>query len=261
MFRLLTCMLVFGAGLALAQHPLSLPKVYLTQDGARAVTAVVKAKTDDRCLLMLTGPFGELDGLVLEARCDREDAQTTYLSMIRGRETKLFRTPGDGTGTLGSSAGKLQYSEPETNKLDLAALWAKHQAQVTSGQLAALSGFDRAAEVASQAKDLADAAEPLNRACGTKLVFTLDWSNAPDDIFKATQPQASCLKIIRSIQEMCEQWKVARTTIAQSLTEVRCTYGEDKPTFTLAGTIVTMTSAEWTVSLPGDFERWIKEAL
>ena len=95
--------LLLGSGIALAEHPLSNPKVYLSKEGFRAVVAQVKAPTPDRCVLMVSGPGGELDGLVLDCRAERLDSQFTYFIIRKGRERAALRTQGDGSAGVGRS--------------------------------------------------------------------------------------------------------------------------------------------------------------
>lgn len=251
--------LLLASGIALAEHPLSNPRVYLSQEGFRAVVAQVKAPTPDRCVLMVTGAGGELDGLVLDCRAERKDSQFTYFIIRRGRERAAMRTQGDGSAGVGSGAGPLQYSEADSKKENLEVLWAKHEAQ--AAQLAAITRFDRPAEAAATAREVTAATAPLNGECGTKLTFTLDWSAAPDEVFKDSQPQQGCLKAIALMKEMCQGWRVARSTFAEKLTEVRCTFGLREPAFTLSGGTLTIATNHLTVTMPGALEQYLKEAL
>lgn len=246
-----------AAGVALAQAPLTNPRVYLDKDGHRATVASVSG-TQDRCVLAIRGIAGELDGLVLDCRAERVEPQVTYFITRRGREERAMRTYGDGSAQLGLP-GAFTFSEAETKKEDLAALWSKHQAQ--AAQLAALAKFDRPGEVAAIAKEVNTAVEPLNRACGTQLAVTVDWSAAPDEVFKATRPQDGCLKVITVMQEWCGHWKVVRSTFTEKLATLRCTFGEEDPRFSLEGKSLVMSSNQLTVRLPGAFETWAKEAL
>jgi hypothetical protein len=254
--------LLLGSGAALAEHPLSDLKVYTSGENVRAVVALVKES--DKCVLMVTGTRTELNGLVLDCRAERMDAQTTYFVIRRGREERAMRTHGDGRAGLAGLPTPFQYSEVETKKENAEALWARHQAQLAAGQLAALTKFDRAAEVAEAAKELATAAEPLNRACGTKLAFKFDWSAASDEVFKSTRAHEGCLKLINTMQDMCGRWKVVRSTFLEKVGEVRCTYKTQpgrESVFTLEGKTLTLSSNEEMTSVPGEFEDWVQEAM
>ena len=257
MVRLLSFALLLGAGLAVAEHPLSDPKVYLTKEGIRAVVAQVKG-ADDKGVLLVSAPQSELDGLVLDCRVERLQYWVNYFVVRRGREFLAFQEDGPRKGSLGSTARGLEYSEPETKKVDLEALWARHGQQ--SGQLATFSRFDRAAEAAVGAKELATRVAPVNRACGTQLKFISDWSAASDEVFKSTDGHSDCIAAAEFMGHLCEQYRVVRLTFAQKLTEVRCTYAEGKQTFNLAGTTLTMTSNKRN-SLPEGLWDFLKEAL
>lgn len=249
--------LLLTSGLARAEHPLSNAKVYLGPEGLRVVVAMVKG---DQCVLQVLGAQGPFDGLVLDCTAVREDVQTKHFITVRGRRQLAFKTDGQGRAGLSEATGLLTFSDADSKKENLEALWAKHQAQ--TAQLAAVAKFDRPAEAAAAAKRVKDATEPLNRACGTNLTFTLDWSAASDEVFKSTRPEDGCLKVITSMTEMCGRWKVARSTFGEKLAEVRCTFAEGRdPVTTLEGKTVTMGSNHLTVSLPGAFDKWLVEVL
>jgi hypothetical protein len=249
--------LLLASGLALAEHPLSNAKVYVGSEGLRVVVATVKG---DACVLQVTGlPGGLYDGLVQDCTVEHADLQMRHFVTIHGRKKLALKTDGQGAG-LTENLGALSFSEAESKKENLEALWAKHQAQ--AAQLAAIVKFDRAAEAAESAKKVKDAAEPMNRTCGTNLALTLDWSGAPDEKFKLTRPEDSCLKIIESMTDMCRRWKIVRSTFAEKLTEVRCTYSDaHDPVMSIEGKVVTMGSNEWAVTLPGAFDQFLKEVL
>lgn len=256
--RSLAFALLLGSAAAEAAHPLSNAKVYVTRDGWRAVTA---SAGGERCVVMVSGPQGPLEGLVLDCRAVREDDRTNYFVIIRGREELALRTEGTGRASLSRTQGQFEYSDAESKKEDLAALWATHQAQEAAGKLAAVSGFDRPKETAALAREVADAVEPLNRACATKLTFTLDLAVAPDEVISAGRPHRGCLEAIEVMKDLC-RWKAARAAFAEKLGEVRCTFGaSSEPRFTLTGKSLVVTSTHETVSLPGSLDRYLKEAL
>ena len=249
--------LLLASGLAWAEHPLSNPRVYVGPEGLRVVVAMAKS---DACVLQVLGTRGPLDGLVFDCTVERADLQTKHFITLRGRKKLALKADGQGTAGVSEATGLLSFSDTETKKENLEALWAKHQSQ--AAQLAALAKFDRAAESAELARRVKDATEPLNRACGTKIAFTLDWSAATDELFQASRPEESCLKVISAMTEMCGRYKVARSTFAEKLTEVRCTFAEDRePVMTLEGTKATIGTNNWTVSLPGAWDKWIVEVL
>lgn len=260
MFRTLGCALLVCSGAALADHPLSKPKVYLGKEGLRGVVAELKSQAD-RCVVQVTGVSSALEGLVLDCRVVRRDARVGYYVLLRGRERMALGTNGEGAAGLTDVVGLLAYDEAETRKLDLAALWALHEQQVTAGKLEAVSRFDRVQEDAAIAKEVNAAVEPLNKACGTTMRVVVDWSNAPEELFKAAHPETNCIKMVVLMQGMCARWKVVRSTLAQKVSELRCTFGEAKPQFKLEGKTITASSNHETVSLPGAFDFWLQEAL
>lgn len=253
-----TLALLLSPGVVLAENPLSGPRVYVSKEGLRAVVATLKG---DQCVLMVDGTKTEFDGLVLDCRAERVDAQTTYFVTRRGREERAMRSKGDGALQLSGWSNPLDFSDAESKKENLEALWAKHQAQAASGQLAVITKFDRAAEAAAASKEVASETEKVNQRCGTRLTVTLDWSSAPDENFKSTRPQEGCLRMMSTMGEMCERWKVVRSTFAERLSEVRCTFGDREPAFTLEGKTLTLSSNHETVSVSGAFDRYIREAL
>ncbi len=259
--RFLALTLLVGSGAAIAEHPLSSPKVYLGKDGLRVVTAAVKAPSNDRCVMLMTGPPGELEGLVLDCRAERQDAQTTYWIVRKGRELRAMRATGDGFAGLGMPT-QLEFSDGESKKENLEALWARHQAQVASGQLAAFTRFDRQGEELAASQELATASEPLQRACESKLPFTLDWSAASDEIFKSTRANVDCLRAIEVMKEMCLRWKIVRSTFKEKLTEVRCTFdGAKAPRLSVTATTLNVGTNQFTASLPGELDRFLRESL
>ena len=260
MFRTPLTALLLVSGLALAEHPLLNHRVFVSLEGFRAVVASVKG-TANGCVLQVTGPGGELDGLVLDCTTVSRDTTTRYSTSIQGRERLIFKTDGQGAAGLAESTGLLSYSEAETRKEDLAALWARHQAQIASGQLAAISKFDRVAEVAALTKTIDAAAEPVTRACGSKMKVTLDWALASDEVFKQARPANGCLKVLELMEQMCSRWKIVRTTFSERFGSFRCIYGSDQATFSLEGTSLTMSSSQDTVNLPGGFDHWVRDAL
>lgn len=248
--------LLLASGLALAENPLNNAKVYVGNEGLRVVVALVKP---DTCVFQITGVQGPYDGLVQDCTVERADFQARHFVVLHGRKKLALKTDGQGAG-LTEVLGLLTFSDAETKKENLEALWAKHQAQ--AAQLAALVKFDRAAEAAELAKKVKDASEPLNRTCGTNLNFTLDWSAAPDEMFKSARPDDGCLKIIESMTDMCRKWKVVRTTVAEKVSEVRCTFSAERdPVMSLEGKTITMGNNDWAVKLPGAFDDWLKEVL
>jgi hypothetical protein len=214
----------------------------------------------DTCVFQITGMQGLYDGLVQDCTVERADFQTKHFVTIHGRKKLALKADGQGSAGLTETLGLLNFNEAETKKENLDALWAKHQSQ--AAQLAALVKFDRAEEIAEQAKKVKAASEPLNRTCGTNLTFTVDWSAAPDEMFKSARPEDGCLKIIESMTEMCRRWKVVRSAFAEKVSEVRCTYSDTRdPVMSLQGKTITMGNNDWAVSLPGAFDEWLKEAL
>jgi hypothetical protein len=260
MFRTPLAALLITSSLALAEHPLSNPRVFVSTEGFRVVVATVKGNPNT-CVLQLTGLRTELDGLVLDCTEERPDSQSRYSIVIRGRKRLALKTDGRGAAGLSETTGLLSYDEGQTKKEDLDALWARHQAQVAAGQLAAITKFDRAAEVAAITKTVNAAAEPIEGACGAKVPVTVDWAAASDEVFKSARAADGCLKVVELMAKMCGRWKVVRQTFAERIGELRCTYGADRPAFTIEGKTLTMASNENTVSLPGAFDSWVRDAL
>ncbi len=255
--RALAFALLWSAA-AFADQPLTDAKVYLSGDGVRAVTA---SAGGERCVLMVSGLEGELDGLVLDCRVRREDGRTSYLVRFHGSEQLALRSEVTGKASLARGEAVLEYSDAESKKEGLAALWAKHQSQQAAGKLAAASEFDRAKEVALRSRELADLMEPLNRACGTKFTVTIDFSAIADEAMISSRAHQGCRLAIETIEGLCK-WKIARATFAEKLSELRCTLGDARdPAFTLSGKSLVVTYSPETVSMEGSLDRYLKEAL
>lgn len=259
MWRALCAAATIVGGTALAAHPLVDPKVYVGKDGARAVVAWLKPVSDDRCVVLVTGSPADFSGLVLDCTVSSNSSDDTMFFVTRkGRRREVLTTRRDGTAVTTGRRGflELTYDDVASQKLDLEALWQKHQAQ--SPELKEYTRFDRAAEVSDGRERLAAATTSLNQACGGRLTASADWSKASDEAFKSAPFFGACVAALDQMRMLCQGWRSARAWIPAQVTTVRCLYGPQANDVTAEfdGTTLVITSSE--SSFSGDVTAFLK---
>jgi hypothetical protein len=242
---------MFLAAVAQAEMPLTDAKVYVGTDGVRAVVALRKPLSEDTCLIELSGRASDLDDLVLPCRIVRTEGQrteqSTYYVDARLRARAELTAPGDGSATSRGriSQFRLTYDAAASKAVNLEAMWKRHQSQRADGSIGRLLDFDRASEVETDAKAFKASLELVNRGCGSHLSGKIDWSQAPDPLYVSRGARSDCEVLLGVLGQLCEGWKVARTTISAKVTAVECTFVKGASSaVTLKGSRLVMVSGE-----------------
>ncbi|CAM3754591.1 hypothetical protein G4177_13625 [Corallococcus sp. ZKHCc1 1396] len=224
---------VLGTLPARAAAPVEAGKVFVGPQGELVAVVPLTPREQKKFLVRIQGTGSVLDGLVLPYTLkDWSSVGTSRLSYttqwhgrnyspltLVGPRAELHFPGGPGNGVT------VQYDEARSQKLKPEEVYAQHQQQTQSGQLAKLMAFDRKAEEAVHNTSYAEALQQMNTACATTVAGTIDWATVTEPLLKDANITRYCAFPLSALKAMCATSEEARRTVKARLQRMDCRFG------------------------------------
>lgn len=219
---------------AAAPAPVEAGKVFVGPQGEQVAVVPLTPRDQKKFLVRIQGTGSVLDNLVLPYVVKdwsspgtlRQNYTTQWHGkdyspvVVVGTRTELYYPGRAGNGIV------VEYDEARSQKLKPEEVYAQHQQQTQSGQLAKLMAFDRKAEEAVHDTAYAEALQALNTACGTSVAGAIDWSTVTEPVLKAQNINKSCAYPLTALKSMCGVSEEARRTVKARLQRMDCRFGD-----------------------------------
>ncbi|RKH55685.1 hypothetical protein [Corallococcus aberystwythensis] len=213
--------------------PVEAGKVFVGPQGEQVAVVPLTPRDQKKFLLRIQGTGSVLDNLVLPYTVKDWSSQSTlrhnYTTqwhgkdysplIVVGKNTELHFPGGPGNGIA------VQFDEARSQKLKPEEVYAQHQQQTQSGQLAKLMAFDRKAEEAVHDTTYAEALQALNTSCGTSAAGAIDWATVTEPVLKSQKIARYCVFPLTALKAMCDVSEEARGTVKARLQRFDCRFG------------------------------------
>ncbi|RKG56354.1 hypothetical protein D7V80_40665 [Corallococcus sp. CA054B] len=213
--------------------PVEAGKVFVGPQGELVAVVPLAPREQKKFLLRIQGTGSVLDNLVLPYTLKDWSSPSTlrhnYTTQWHGKDYSPLITVGKNTelhfpGGPGNGIA-VQYDEARSQKLKPEEVYAQHQQQTQSGQLAKLMAFDRKAEETVHDTAYAEALQALNTTCGTSMAGAIDWTTIPEPVLKSQKIARYCASPLTALKALCEVSDEARTTVKARLKQMDCRFG------------------------------------
>ncbi|RKH98331.1 hypothetical protein D7Y15_39900 [Corallococcus sp. AB030] len=213
--------------------PVEAGKVFVGPQGEMVAVVPLAPREQKKFLLRIQGTGSVLDNLVLPYTLNDWSSPSTrrqnYTTQWHGKDysplvvvgtrTELYFPGGPGNGIT------VQFDEARSQKLKPEEVYAQHQQQTQSGQLAKLMAFDRKAEEAVHDTAYSEALQELNTTCGTSVAGAIDWTTVTEPFLKAQKISRYCVFPLTALKALCEVSEEARGTVKARLKQMDCRFG------------------------------------
>lgn len=213
--------------------PVEAGKVFVGPQGEQVAVVPLAPREQKKFLLRIQGTGSALDDLVLPYTVKdwsspitlRQNYTTQWHGkdysplIVVGKNTELHFPGGPANGIA------VQYDEARSQKLKPEEVYAQHQQQTQSGQLAKLMAFDRKAEEAVHDTTYAAALQALNTACGTSVAGAIDWASITEPVLKSQNIARYCVSPLTAMKSLCDVSEEARSTVKARLQHMDCRFG------------------------------------
>ncbi|RKH37863.1 hypothetical protein [Corallococcus llansteffanensis] len=224
---------VLGTLPARAAAPVEAGKVFVGPQGEQVALVPLLPREQKKFLVRIQGTGSVLDGLVLPYTVkdwsSLSISRLNYTTQWHGRNysplilvgprVELHFPGGPGNGIA------VQYDEARSQKLKPEEVYAQHQQQTQSGQLAKLMAFDRKAEEAVHDTAYAEALQAMNATCGASVAGSIDWATVTEAWLKDVNITRYCAFPLTALKTMCGTSEEARRTVKARLQHIDCRFG------------------------------------
>ncbi|RKI57431.1 hypothetical protein D7X55_27815 [Corallococcus sp. AB049A] len=219
--------------LAAPPAPVEAGKVFVGPQGEQVAVVPVTPRDQKKFLLRIQGTGSVLDNLVLPYTLKDWSSPSTlrhnYTTQWHGKDYSPFIIVGKNAelhfpGGPGNGIA-VQYDEARSQKLKPEEVYAQHQQQTQSGQLAKLMAFDRKAEETIHDTAYAEAIQALNTSCGTSVAGAIDWTTVTEPFLKAQKISRYCVFPLTALKSLCDVSEEARTTVKARVQQMDCRFG------------------------------------
>ncbi|WP_235685816.1 hypothetical protein [Corallococcus silvisoli] len=224
---------VLGPLPVLAAAPVEPGKVFVGPQGEQVAVVPLAPREEKKFILRIQGTGSVLDTLVLpytlkdwSSLSTQRHSYTTQWHgkdysplIIVGTRAELHFPGGPGNGVA------VQYDEARSQKLKPEEVYAQHQQQTQSGQLAKLMAFDRKAEESVHDTAYAEVLQAMNTSCGTSVAGAIDWATISEPVLKAQDIARFCAFPLNALKAMCEVSEEARGAVKARLQHLDCRFG------------------------------------
>lgn len=200
---------------------------------------------DGTALIDIAGATSEITGKVLSYDVEQNGNGTDYQTQWQGRTWNVVvrrasRYGGDSQWYAyppGLGEQRLTYEDEESERVDPAALYATHVAQERSGELEALSRFDRPREEADAEARLAKDAARAAESCGANFDVGVEWSTVSDAQLMEKSIPGYCGSLLSGLRSICGL-ESGKRFVASHVKHTHCRLDHDaaaeSPALTLA---------------------------
>nr|WP_253899997.1 hypothetical protein [Corallococcus carmarthensis] len=213
--------------------PVEAGKVFVGPQGEQVAVVPLTPREQKKFLLRIQGTGSVLDNLVLPYTVNDWSSLSTLRQsyttqwhgkdysplVVVGKNTELHFPGGPGNGIA------VLFDEARSQKLKPEEVYAQHQQQTQSGQLAKLMAFDRKAEEAVHDTAYAEALQLMNTFCGTSAAGTIDWATITEPVLKAQNISRYCVFPLTALKAMCDVSEEARRTVKARIQHFDCRFG------------------------------------
>ncbi|NMO17106.1 hypothetical protein HPC49_11325 [Pyxidicoccus fallax] len=189
---------------------------------------------DRKFLIQYNIPGDDHDGKVL-LHTASEDG-TEYWARWRGRNIRFFlerkhagRRTGEflATRMLEDGVVYLKVDTERTRALDAEEVQELYLRQLADGTLAKGEAFDKKFWAKDHERQVTEAAQAMNAACGSSVAVAISWEHVPEKMLDDGEAIGSyCSGPIEALKYLCEESAEARRTVQAQVKRVDCRAGD-----------------------------------